>query len=78
MSKRMYEFECDLGHRSEKFIDEKEMTVVCDHCGISAYRVVSAVRSKLEGWSGSYPSAAMKWERTHELGAKRTTKRDES
>jgi len=68
---RVFDFVCRNGHRHEHFVPNGTTEVVCDTCGTEARKVISAPSFKLEGWSGSFPGAAMKWERDHELRAKK-------
>lgn len=68
---RVFDFECQNGHRHEHFVPNGQTEVPCDTCGLVARKVLSAPAFKLEGWSGSFPGAAMKWERDHELRAKK-------
>jgi hypothetical protein len=63
--KRMYEFECGTCHQvTEKLTGYETVEVQC-LCGDNATRKVSAPKIKLEGWSGSFPGAAMKFDRIH-------------
>lgn len=63
--KRMYEFLCDACHSTtEKLTDYEAVDVQCD-CGGKATRKISAPAIKLEGWSGSFPGAANKFDRIH-------------
>ena len=62
--KRMYEFVCESGHRIERYVEFEHNIVQCD-CGASAKRAISAPAIKLEGWSGSFPSAHGRFERRH-------------
>lgn len=62
--KKMYEFVCESGQRIERFTSYEDKTVSCN-CGKLASRVISAPASKLEGWSGSFPSAWMKFDKSH-------------
>lgn len=63
---RAWDFLCDRGHRQERFIDSDCKVVLCTECGAHAVRQLAAPRSKLEGFSGAFPSAADKWERNRE------------
>lgn len=63
---RVYDFLCPNQHISEQFVSNNIDTVVCPVCGEKAHRAVSAPNVKLEGWSGSFPGAAMKWEKKHQ------------
>jgi hypothetical protein len=62
--KRMYEFACENGHKTERFVDYETTSLVCE-CGEETYRILSAPAFKLEGWSGSFPSAHAKFEKSH-------------
>jgi hypothetical protein len=62
--KRMYEFVCESGHRTEK-LEVYETTSISCPCGGLAFRVMSAPKFRLEGWSGSFPSEAGRFERKH-------------
>ena len=62
--KLMYEFVCESGHRIERYVEFEHNIVQCD-CGASAKRTISAPAIKLEGWSGSFPSAHGRFERRH-------------
>ena len=63
--KRIYEFVCVSGHNTEKLTDYETDEVRCSSCGVTANRTLSAPAVKLEGWSGSFPGAAMKFDRIH-------------
>ena len=63
--KRIYEFACDVCHTvTEKLTGYETVEVQC-LCGETAKRKVSAPAIKLEGWSGSFPGAANKFDRIH-------------
>lgn len=62
--KRMYEFVCESGHRFERYVQYEHNDALCD-CGAAAFRVISAPAIKLEGWSGSFPTAHGKFDRIH-------------
>lgn len=68
---RVFDFECRNEHRAEHFVPTGQTEVKCDVCGEVARKCVSAPSFKLEGWSGSFPGAAMKWERDHINRAKK-------
>ena len=65
MPKRLFEFQCvgEDAHVFEKFCSDELRTAVCPECGELSNRIVSAVRTNLEGWSGNFPGAAIQWER---------------
>jgi putative FmdB family regulatory protein len=62
--RRMYEFACENGHRIEKLVSYEMAQVQCE-CGGKADRIVSAPAFRLEGWSGSFPTAAAQFDRRH-------------
>lgn len=74
MSLRMYDFKCSNGHFFEKLVNEDERTVNCTGCGAHADRLISAVRCKLEPFSGDFVTAADKWERTRDSRIKQEQK----
>lgn len=61
--RRMFEFVCEDGHISEALVDETVRELACRTCNKNSTRIVSMVRSKLEGISGAFPSAYDAWER---------------
>jgi len=63
MPRRFFEFVCENAHRTEAFVDSEIVNMPCKECGQPAHRVISAPSMKLEGWSGSFPTAADAWER---------------
>lgn len=62
--RRIYEFVCENGHRTEKLEVYEASNIQCQ-CGQLAFRVMSAPTFRLEGWSGSFPSEAGRFERKH-------------
>lgn len=65
---KLYDFKCPQGHITEELVGP-DTSIECK-CGERAQRIMSPIRCKLEGVSGAFPSAAMKWTRAHEKGAK--------
>ena len=63
MPRRIYEFVCSNGHRTEALVDSECHATPCKECDAEAIRVMSAPSMKLEGWSGSFPTAADAWVR---------------
>lgn len=63
MAKRIYEFICtgEDNHVFEKYTSEENRTVVCPHCGELSNRIISPSLISLEGYTGNYPGAAIKW-----------------
>jgi hypothetical protein len=65
MTKRIYEFVCKNDHINEIYVDSAVRTVNCQVCSQDAERMISSPAIKLEGWSGSFPGAANKFDRIH-------------
>lgn len=65
MAKRIFEFVCvgEEAHLFEKLTDADNRSVVCPHCGELSNRIVSTPRISLDGCSGDFPGAAIKWEK---------------
>jgi hypothetical protein len=62
--KRMYEFVCECGQRTESLVIYEVTEIECI-CGRLACRIVSAPSFNLEGWSGHFPSAHGRFESRH-------------
>jgi len=70
--KRMYEFECpQCSTISEDFVDESVHNSYCPVCGEETKRIISAVRSSLDGTDPGFPDAYDKWARQHEQAGKK-------
>jgi len=63
MALRFFDFLCENYHKTEALVDSEEYTILCKECGSEAKRTVSAPMMKLEGITGSFPSAYDAWER---------------
>jgi len=65
----LYNYKCEKHGIFEKNsgIADRKNPKICPKCFELAEYVVSAPRIKLEGWSGTFPSASYKWERYHEV-----------
>ena len=74
MSRRLFDFQCKVGHTHEHLTDSEIRTVKCETCGKPAKRLISAVRCQLEGLTGDFPGAAMKWESNRESHMKKERK----
>ena len=62
--RRMFEFACVNGHKTERFVVYETTSLKCE-CGEDSHRILSAPAFKLEGWSGAFPSAHGKFEKSH-------------
>lgn len=63
---RVYDFKCPQDHVEEHVVKDHTVTEHPCHCGAIGVRQLSAPPVHLEGYSGSFPGAALKWEREHE------------
>ena len=61
--RRMYEFQCEDSHISEALVESETREIPCKECGKPATRIVSAVQTKLEPFTGSFPTAYDAWNR---------------
>ncbi len=62
--KRMFEFACICGQRTEALVIYEVNSIQCG-CGGVAHRVVSAPKFNLEGWSGHFPSSYGRFDAKH-------------
>ena len=77
----LYDFKCTTcGNVEEEFIDSK---LRHDHypcrlaiCTGASVRLISPVRSVLEGHSGHFPDAAEKWAKRHEKAGRKPSATD--
>lgn len=78
--RRIFEFACDQGHVTERYVDEQVMCIQCPHCKYLAVanRIVSAPQIKLEGITGSFPGAYDRWERVRAEKLQQERKRNAS
>lgn len=76
MTKRMFEFECPEGHRSESLESYETKKISCPFCEHYALRVISAPRISLDGTSMHFPTAADAWANKHEEAARVARKRN--
>ena len=68
--RRIFDFKCPDGHVTERLIDVDLRRIRCE-CGKEAKRITSPVKCMLDGASGDFPGAHMKWVKEHEsAGAK--------
>lgn len=58
---RLFDFECEEGHRSEALVADGVRSIQCPHCHRQAQRQISAPSIQLEGLTGAFPGAAMRW-----------------
>lgn len=63
--RRIFDFQCDEGHNTERYIDSETRTINCPVCGKPAVRQIAAANFILEGVTGDFPGAAMRWDKRH-------------
>lgn len=62
----LFDFKCDhCGKVFEAYVKPGTSKQPCS-CGKTAHKMLSPVRAKLEGVTGDFPGAAMKWTKEHE------------
>jgi len=69
--RRIYDARCTSCNEITEVFGRENDEFRCGTCGSPAKRIVSPVRCSLEGTSGSFPGAAMKWEREHAKAGQR-------
>jgi len=74
----MFEFSCEAGHITEKYIDYETVCVPCANCGNDANRIVSTPRISLDGTDPVYVTAYEKWAKRHEEKAKLEAKQNQA
>jgi len=62
----LFDFRCANGHVHEELVPSTYWSVPCDQCNQPANRIITAVRSQLDGISGDFPTASAKWEKRRE------------
>ena len=62
--RKLFEFECEQCGIFEE-LTEYTNKHDCPICGKVAYKVISTPSIQLEGVSGSFPGAALSWEKKH-------------
>ncbi len=62
---RLFDFKCPCGQVFESLVQSNVTTSRCS-CGLDAKRIISPVRSQLEGISGDFPDAHDKWVKRRE------------
>ena len=66
----LFDFKCTSCERThEALVPSSDYEHECPHCGGAAKRQISAVRCKLDPYSGDFPGETLKWARQHEKAA---------
>ena len=63
--RKIWDVQCESCSKVTEVFGRDSDSFRCGACGAPAKLIISPVRCKLEGYSGSFPGAAMKWEREH-------------
>lgn len=77
MTKRIFEFKCENEHITEVFTESSTQRIECYVCSRPSHKIISAVRSRLEGITGAFPTAYDAWTRKHEEATRIARKRNE-
>lgn len=68
--KRIYDFQCTSCETTFEKYTEYCKSTSCPTCGNDAEKIISTPTIKLEGISGHFPGAAIRWEKMHRQGSK--------
>lgn len=68
---KVRDFRCTNDHLFEEFVAKDVTTSRCG-CGANATVVLSATKTYLDGSSGDFPGAHMRWIKDHERGGRVT------
>lgn len=67
--KKLFDFQCRDCKEVFEELTEYKQTSTCPLCNSEADKLISTPRISLEGYSGSFPGAALAWEKKHRLSA---------
>lgn len=70
----LFDFTCPENHTAEHYVDRDVTEYPCSVCGLTATRIISPVRAKLDALSGDFPGATMKWAKNREKQIKHERK----
>lgn len=73
---KVRDFRCTNGHLFEEFVDDSVTVSRCG-CGANATKVPSATKCILDGSSGDFPGAHMKWVKEHENAGRKNNRTPE-
>jgi len=63
--RKIFDVRCTSCNNIDEVFGRFDDSFRCGACGGESKRIISPVRCKLEGTSGDFPGAAMKWEWEH-------------
>lgn len=69
--KTLFEFKCTSCNNIHEELTEYKKESVCPLCNAKADKIISLSRVSLEGYSGSFPSAADAWAKKHKSSVQR-------
>lgn len=76
--KGMFDFRCEDGHITERFVSYEVTESECETCGKAAKKQLSAPTIYLEPYSGLHPSASSKWEKKRAEKLKQEQKQNQA
>jgi putative FmdB family regulatory protein len=68
--RKLFDFQCQSCNEVFEEYTEYKKVSACPKCGMEADKIISAPHIYLEGITGSFPGAALTWEKRHRIGAK--------
>jgi len=63
--RKIFDCRCSKCDNIDEVFGRFEDSFRCSQCGAESKRIISPIRCSLEGTSGDFPGAPMKWEREH-------------
>ncbi len=69
--RKIYDARCTQCATVSEVFGSPDEAFRCTSCGGEAKRIISPIRCQLEGFSGDFPGAAMRWEREHIAAGKK-------
>jgi predicted nucleic acid-binding Zn ribbon protein len=63
--RRIYDVRCTVCNSITEVFGREDDEFRCGACNSLAKRIVSPVKCSLDGTSGDFPGAAIRWERNH-------------
>jgi len=70
----LFDFKCPENHIAEHYVSSDVTEFLCSECGLTATRIISPVRAKLDPISGDFPGATIKWAKNREQQIKHERK----
>lgn len=61
----IFDVVCTKCDNKDEVFGRRDDVFRCTVCSSESKRIISPVKCQLEGYSGSFPGAAMRWEREH-------------